>query len=145
MHSDRLKVIESCIKSLYIRFRKKIPDDGILQTEIKLALRDLRDIPGDELKDAFAIAYRKHDKDRPPYTKEVLAHWKSSKSSFISNLNSCGRCASGLLSTLKEFPHPKDKERTYMKSFTFRCRCGAGNKMSQEFTVWDNQPGYQIA
>jgi len=145
MHSDRMKVIESCIKSLYVRFRKKIPDDGILQTEIKLAFRDLREIPDDELKEAFSIAYRKHDKDRPPYTKEVLAHWKASKCSVIYNLNSCGKCASGLISTLRKTEHPTDKTKTYMKSFTFRCDCGSGNKMSQEFLVWDNQPGYQIA
>ena len=142
MPFDREKVIGDCIKSLYIRFRKKIPEETTLLYEIKFAVKDLFQIPNEELKDAFALAYRLHDKDRLPYSKEILSYWKAGRVT-TTNAKACGSCADGLLSKYRRIVNPTDKTKTYDKTFTFRCDCAAGQRMSQYFLTWDNQRGYR--
>ena len=116
----------------------------MLEIETKLAVKDIGMIPVDQIKEMFAYAYRRHEKDRPPYTKEILEYWKSREGRQGFKVSGCGECSNGLISTDKikkgRDVHGKEVDLNY--GHTFRCSCSAGDQLDKEIVVWNNQRGY---
>lgn len=123
--TERLEKVKGCLRTLYMRYRRNVPDDDALDFEAKITSKDLVGIPNDELVKAFNLAHELHDKTSiMPTIKDILKAWRqSANQSPLRVINSaCARCLSdGLVRLVNKKGH-------LMQETCMRCSCPNGDR-----------------
>lgn len=121
MHSD---VVRECLEALYIRFRKRIPDN--FDAEVTLACRDLYNYQEHELPEMFAYAAKHAEGDKMPLVKDIIKAWTFYKGDRQSILSSCKLCNNGLISV-------QDNEGKWV---SVRCVCAMGEQQDKRIVQY---------
>lgn len=113
----RKDIIGNCLKAMYIRYRKNLPD--FFDKEVDYAVNDFKGIPDDEIAQAFAKAYSDSD-EKMPITKTIARVWLENRRPKSNKIESCGVCSNGAVSV-----RVCDEDH-YV---TTRCQCVLGDQM----------------